>query len=194
MFMVASSVVLTVLVLNYHHRKPDNYEMPSWTKTIFLQWLPWILRMGRPGKKITRKTILISNQMKELELQERSSKSLLANVLDMDDDFRHINSAQPTSSYIRSVYGTPLTARPATVEETSASLPLSGTQRELHTILKELQFITGQMKKSDMESEVISDWKFAAMVVDRLCLWTFTIFTIVATVFVLFSAPHIIVQ
>lgn len=34
--------------------------------------------------------------MKELELKERSSKSLLANVLDIDDDFRHvgINSSQ----------------------------------------------------------------------------------------------------
>lgn len=34
--------------------------------------------------------------MKELELKERSSKSLLANVLDIDDDFRHsgLNSSQ----------------------------------------------------------------------------------------------------
>lgn len=45
--------------------------------------------MGRPGKKITRKTILLTNRMKELELKERSSKSLLANVLDIEDDFRH---------------------------------------------------------------------------------------------------------
>lgn len=52
--------------------------------------------MSRPGKKITRKTILLSNRMKELELKERSSKSLLANVLDIDDDFRHsgLNSSQ----------------------------------------------------------------------------------------------------
>lgn len=28
--------------------------------------------------------------MRELELKERSSKSLLANVLDIDDDFRHV--------------------------------------------------------------------------------------------------------
>lgn len=41
-------------------------------------------------------------------------------------------------------------------------------QRELHTILKELQFITSRMKKADEDDEVISDWKFAAMVVDRL--------------------------
>lgn len=58
--------------------------------------------MSRPGKKITKKTILMSNRMKELELQERSSKSLLANVLDIDDDFRHGNSAaNPASGYIR---------------------------------------------------------------------------------------------
>lgn len=58
-------------------------------KCVFLNWLPWILRMGRPGKKITRKTIMMNNRMKELEMKERSSKSLLANVLDIDDDFRH---------------------------------------------------------------------------------------------------------
>lgn len=69
---------------------------------MFLQWLPCVLRMSRPGKKITKKTILMSNRMKELELQERSSKSLLANVLDIDDDFRHGNSAaNPASGYIR---------------------------------------------------------------------------------------------
>lgn len=70
--------------------------------------------------------------------------------------------------YSRSAYGTPLSARPATVEETSASLPLNDMQKELRTILKELQFITSRMKKADEDDEVISDWKFAAMVVDRL--------------------------
>lgn len=83
-----------------------------------------------------------------------------------------------TTFYSRSAYGTPLSARPATVEETSASLPLSGMQRELHTILKELQFITNRMKKADEDDEVISDWKFAAMVVDRLNI--FYIFYVVS--------------
>jgi nicotinic acetylcholine receptor len=32
------------------------------------------------------------------------------------------------------------------------------------------------------------------MVVDRICLFIFTMFTIIATLAVLFSAPHIIVQ
>ena len=46
--------------------------------------------MQRPGKPITRKTIMMTNRMRELELKEKSSKSLLANVLDMDDDFRWV--------------------------------------------------------------------------------------------------------
>ena len=61
-------------------------------RKLFLQWLPWILRMQRPRKPITRKTIMMSTRMRELEMKEGkpSSKSLLANVLDMDDDFRYV--------------------------------------------------------------------------------------------------------
>jgi nicotinic acetylcholine receptor len=50
--------------------------------------MPWFLRMSRPGKKITRKTINMDNKMNELSLKEKACKSLLANVLDMDDDLR----------------------------------------------------------------------------------------------------------
>ncbi|XP_038110407.1 neuronal acetylcholine receptor subunit alpha-7 isoform X1 [Culex quinquefasciatus] len=189
MFMVASSVVLTVVVLNYHHRTADIHEMPPWIKSVFLQWLPWILRMGRPGKKITRKTILLTNRMKELELKERSSKSLLANVLDIEDDFRHAGGGITGSTTQISTSGF---SRPTTVEEHHS---VSGcSHKDLHYILKELQFITNRMRKADEEAELISDWKFAAMVVDRFCLFVFTLFTIIATVTVLLSAPHIIVQ
>lgn len=32
MFMVASSVVTTIMILNYHHRLADTHEMPNWVK------------------------------------------------------------------------------------------------------------------------------------------------------------------
>jgi nicotinic acetylcholine receptor len=150
-----------------------------------------MLGMSRPGKKITRKTILMNSRMKELELKERSSKSLLANVLDIDDDFRNVSTGGNNASMTTSLGGT-FMRHPTTIEE--AAVPSSGTQRDLQNILRELQFITNRMKKADEEAEVISDWKFAAMVVDRFCLIIFTMFTIIATVAVLLSAPHIIVQ
>ena len=52
--------------------------------------------MSRPGEKITRKTIMMADKMKELDMKETSSKSLLSNVLDMDDDFR--NTTLPTTN------------------------------------------------------------------------------------------------
>lgn len=63
----------------------------------------------------------------------------------------------------------------------------------LHAFLS-LSLFTSQIRKEDEESDIAKDWKFAAMVVDRLCLIIFTFFTIVATIAVLFSAPHIIVS
>lgn len=51
-----------------------------------------------------------------------------------------------------------------------------------------------QLRKEDEDHDVARDWKFAAMVVDRLCLIFFTLFTIIATIAVLLSAPHIIVS
>ena len=56
MMMVASSVVLTVVVLNYHHRTAETHVMPMWVRSVFLQWLPWILRMNRRGKKVSQKS------------------------------------------------------------------------------------------------------------------------------------------
>ena len=61
--------------------------MPEWVQVVFLQWVPWFLRMSRPGEKITRKSIQMQKKMKELDKKEIASKSLLANVLDQDDDF-----------------------------------------------------------------------------------------------------------
>ena len=61
--------------------------------------------MARPGEKITRKTIMMAKKMKELDIKETSSKSLLSNVLDMDDDFRRstlprISPATPHPSHV----------------------------------------------------------------------------------------------
>ena len=37
MFMVASSCVTTIMILNYHHRMADTHEMPDWVAVVFLQ-------------------------------------------------------------------------------------------------------------------------------------------------------------
>ena len=55
------------------------------------------------------------------------------------------------------------------------------------------QVITDKIRDDEESGAVESDWKFAAMVLDRLCLVTYTTFTIVATVTMLSTAPHVFV-
>ncbi len=76
--MVASSVVSTILILNYHHRNSDTHEMSEWVRVVFLYWLPCILRMSRPGQESyecapipTSSNTEKSKQINEVELRER---------------------------------------------------------------------------------------------------------------------------
>ncbi|XP_017767088.1 PREDICTED: neuronal acetylcholine receptor subunit alpha-7-like [Eufriesea mexicana] len=253
MFMVASSVVSTIMILNYHHRNADTHEMSEWVKVLFLYWLPFILRMSRPGDKEEREAqksqkpspVTGGSKSHDLELRQRSSKSLLANVLDLDD-----NALASRNDLLNNVYSTPgphhhtmghghshihttphhhhshaatphhqhatplaHSTYPGTIQishtphhhphpaetsgpqvETILQNACFCARNELIMILKEIKIITDQMKSEDKNAKVKNDWKFAAMVVDRVCLIIFTLFTIIATITVLLSAPHIIVK
>ena len=63
--------------------------------------------MSRPGEKITRKTIMMQKKMKEMEQKEISSKSLFANVLDIEDDFRGKNPSYICGQYIEAMLNHP---------------------------------------------------------------------------------------
>ncbi|NWZ38444.1 ACHA2 protein, partial [Brachypodius atriceps] len=45
---VTLSIVITVFVLNVHHRSPGAHAMPPWVRGFFLEFLPPRLRMARP--------------------------------------------------------------------------------------------------------------------------------------------------
>ncbi|EMP42535.1 Neuronal acetylcholine receptor subunit alpha-7 [Chelonia mydas] len=59
-------------------------------------------------------------------------------------------------------------------------------------ILEEVQFIAMRFRKQDEGEEVCSEWKFAAAVIDRLCLVAFSLFAIICTFTILMSAPNFI--
>ncbi|KAM3615245.1 uncharacterized protein V6R79_025396 [Siganus canaliculatus] len=50
MVIVGMSVVATVIVLQFHHHNPKNGRMPRLVHLVLLQWVPWFLRMKRPGE------------------------------------------------------------------------------------------------------------------------------------------------
>uniref|UniRef100_A0AAQ4PN59 Neuronal acetylcholine receptor subunit alpha-7-like n=1 Tax=Gasterosteus aculeatus aculeatus TaxID=481459 RepID=A0AAQ4PN59_GASAC len=50
MVIVGTSVVATVIVLQFHHHNPNSGHMPRWVHLVLLQWVPWFLRMKCPGE------------------------------------------------------------------------------------------------------------------------------------------------
>lgn len=193
-------------------------------KLMFLVWMPCLLCMSRPNRDEpsnsgnnksdkSKSTASSIHHLPDLEFRAKSSRSLLANVLDLDDDLR---------SSTRSYPGARSQVAPMPehmVEQQHAAMMLSGggggigggggvngstaatvaaasclgPHRELSLILKELRIITDKLRKDEEDEESTNDWKFAAMVVDRMCLYIFTFFTVAATIAVLMSAPHVIV-
>uniref|UniRef100_A0A915IPE3 Neurotransmitter-gated ion-channel transmembrane domain-containing protein n=1 Tax=Romanomermis culicivorax TaxID=13658 RepID=A0A915IPE3_ROMCU len=61
----------------------------------------------------------------------------------------------------------------------------------LQRIHSELNFITARTESENKENSAACDWKFAAMVVDRFCLYVFTIFIFASTLGIFLSAPHL---
>ena len=53
------------------------------------------------------------------------------------------------------------------------------------------QYITARMADDDAHAADNCDWQFAAMVVDRLCLYLMTGCTILSVAYILYAAPYL---
>lgn len=168
--------------------------------------------MKRPGYRYTRKGVeRLDEQQEGMEIRNSASKSLLANVLDLDDSvltWRKERPAEKPNGFVE-----PPSLHPSKSHRLSLSsavnhnynnndlikpfsLLLAGQQsmqESLEEILKELRLITCQMLTEENEGEHINDWKFAAMVLDRLSLIMFTTILVVSTCVIIFAAPQLTV-
>ena len=113
----------------------------------------------------------------------------LPNIITISDQYSYFSTLSRIVSRVSG--GVPPSEE--NVTSAASSYP-SGVPRELSLILKEIKVITDKIRDDEESTAIESDWKFAAMVLDRLCLITFTLFTIIATLAVLAAAPHVIVK
>ncbi|XP_067365408.1 CHRNA7-FAM7A fusion protein-like isoform X2 [Channa argus] len=92
MVIVGMSVVATVIVLQFHHHSPNNGHMPSWVNLVLLQWIPWFLRMKRPGEG---PDTALSNSQADCQSKTLSSPTTTTILTPVPSNFpQNLNSLQ----------------------------------------------------------------------------------------------------
>ncbi|XP_035275942.1 neuronal acetylcholine receptor subunit alpha-7 isoform X2 [Anguilla anguilla] len=201
MMIVGLSVVVTVLVLQFHHHDPHGGKMPKWIRVVLLNWCAWFLRMKKPGED--RK--LIGYKYSHAPQHHSSASSIQLNAVaaqpantngNMNAYFGYHameSACCPPGGDSGLACGRPPTAGPPLDDRERPRTPLAaGHIPEIARILEEVQYIARRFREQDEAEAVCSEWKFAAAVVDRLCLVAFSLFSIICTFTILMSAPNFI--
>uniref|UniRef100_A0AAF5PZ08 Uncharacterized protein n=1 Tax=Wuchereria bancrofti TaxID=6293 RepID=A0AAF5PZ08_WUCBA len=154
MVMVTLSVIVTVISLNLHFRKPTTHRMPEWVKWFFLKALPKILFMRQP-----------LNNAKDLSCKgEQMTINYHEHVVSRDD--RSLILTEPDER-IQKLYHSPHVVK----------------------AFENICFIAELLKKKDRDAKVDEDWKYVAMVLDRLFLLLLSIACFAGTITILLQAP-----
>ena len=173
------------------------------------EWLAWLLRMHREPEvdlATSRRSSYIRRQStREEDMSSYSIHGHLANVCETNGSRDEWLQRRNSTSLCRRGSGksalrrsTPRVDRDhdgsqwCRIQTTSADLEPEEKSRSnllLSRILDELRQLTGKVERDEAMQDKVNDWRFAAMVVDRLCLCAFTVFTVVSTFTILLSSP-----
>ncbi|KAM6942923.1 neuronal acetylcholine receptor subunit beta-4 [Xenentodon cancila] len=196
MVLVTFSIITSVCVLNVHHRSPSTHAMPSWVKLIFLVKLPTLLFMKRPRsysgrQRLRQQRCLQSRKILGLDcpVSPKTCFTLSSSALLSSDSALstpgHKNVALPmgyshtsrkgdlrSSDHLHSGFNST-----QDLQERSASDWTADVQEAVSGV----RFVAEHMMGDDDDQSVIEDWKYVAMVVDRMFLWIFVIVCVVGT-------------
>ncbi|XP_068615898.1 neuronal acetylcholine receptor subunit alpha-7, partial [Brachionichthys hirsutus] len=208
MMIVGMSVVVTVIVLQFHHHDPHGGKMPKWVRVVLLNWCAWFLRMKQPGEGRKRPaykyrhTSQHNSSTSSIEMGAVPSLSTSNGSMNLYfGNYHPIESSHcPSSSDSGVVLGGRAHCSPSDEAEPPAGaggvgcigMGISIPPPEIQHILAEVSYIAQRFRDQDEAEAISSEWKFAAAVVDRLCLVAFSLFSIVCTFTILMSAPNFI--
>jgi hypothetical protein len=110
------------------------------------------------------------------------------------------NCINITKQHLRSDAVSKMSVSPVPTLSHASDDPLSSTELhssetdliylELRSIVSQLTMITDHIYRQEKLDNESQDWKFAAMVIDRLCLIIFLFFTTIFTTLIFISASH----
>ncbi|XP_076336496.1 nicotinic acetylcholine receptor alpha4 isoform X1 [Tachypleus tridentatus] len=198
MILVTLSICVTVVVLNVHFRTRSTHRMKPWVKRVFMQMLPRLLLMRRPSDNSSESRKVMIRTCNGTELRDYNSHGdpfPSRNSYDGDCgselNFTGCRIHGPTARTLAPL-GSPMTSEQAMNQEQERSPPVV---RRLHfcpefeRAMESVHFIADHTRRYEEHISMKEDWKYVAMVMDRLFLWIFTIAVLVGTCGIILHAP-----
>lgn len=178
MILVTFSVILSVVVLNLHHRSPNTHVMPLWVRRIFIHLLPRYLHLQRPKPEPPLKIApspLLGKRENAVKTTRTTDEYFIRKPC-TDFIFPKLNRyhIDPFSTDMRKFIDGP-----------SHCLVLPP---DLKSALSAITYVAEQLQAQEDYDALKEDWQYVAMVVDRLFLWTFIVFTSLGTLAIFLDA------
>jgi len=170
------SICVTVVVLNVHFRSPQTHTMAPWVRRVFIHILPRLLVMRRPGNH--ESTVIKIENIKDVADSETIVSDEYKNcqaIIDLRGKiFR--NDCEDFGNIVK-----------RNVENFEYSTPINCS--EIYRALDGVRYIAECTKREEDSNKVKEDWKYVAMVLDRLFLWIFTVAVLVGSAGIILQAP-----
>ncbi|XP_071476844.1 neuronal acetylcholine receptor subunit alpha-3-like [Diadema antillarum] len=211
MAMVSLSILATVVTINVHFRSITTHELPDWLRRWFLVYLPRALCMERPDGVKERKEKKLKKKLQKEAIRKYNNPYVFTPSTSGAWDDRMSGNGQ-TGSFKR-FNGKPYnklelrTITPSLREEiegretenrnlrrfrcdsSESDDDEKNRDKEWKALLSALKYIKDNITYEDELDQSEEDWKFIALVIDRVLLWVFLIVAVVGTVVIFIQAP-----
>ncbi|CAF3425142.1 unnamed protein product [Rotaria socialis] len=196
MILVTLSIVVTVVVLNIHFRSPSTHQMPAWVRRVFLHVLPRLLWMRRPKPTNLldfHLTNININRVKQVHRPTTSSRrGFLLPLLNSSPDQIRKKKARLLDDYDLDQDAMETSGEDQHEENRiEYSNEPSLYPHEIKKAFEGLKCIATHMKLEDEEKKIKEEWKYVALVIDRLFLYIFTTACFCGTCGIILQAPSI---
>uniref|UniRef100_A0AAQ6AB82 Cholinergic receptor, nicotinic, alpha 4b n=1 Tax=Amphiprion ocellaris TaxID=80972 RepID=A0AAQ6AB82_AMPOC len=168
MVFVTLSIIITVFVLNVHHRSPQTHGMPHWVRRVFLDMVPRVLFMKRPP---------VFSPFREANSTGTQFRCHVLFPVVLAPIFAIVPISQPVQG--RHEYTGP---EWSLCQRRANDTMIPTISPAMQQAIEGVQYIADHLRAEDADFSVKEDWKYVAMVIDRIFLWMFVLVCILGSV------------
>lgn len=189
MAITSISVVMTVIVLNFHYRGPSRKEVPPWLRHIVLDRSLTSCCIKHPRNYSVRRNHYpdaVHHRDTDSDLRPLEAFRLTVEGVNVEDRSKAELLDMSSSESINN---------PTDVTRNNSSAPrhrrcrCGSSKRVQDEVLRTLRYLLEKQEREDRMTRTVNEWRQMALVIDRVLFWIFLVITAVSSICFLVIIP-----